>query len=736
MNRAVSVFFLVQWLAASAGAQTARIQANATRPADPGQSLERTCFQTQSPRWDPMLQLRSDVAICYGINPTLAARIAEWKQQGYLTHVMTGVSWGNYQDYLYGRFDGANHVDEAQTDRDGNVISHGGDIYYMSPGENFGNFLCRGVKQAMDAGAQAIHLEEPEFWVRAGYSNGFKREWKAYYHEDWVPPHSSPDAQYRASYLKYHLYQRALKQVFGFVKAENGRTGRQVKCYVPTHSLINYSQWNIVSPESSLLHVGADGFIAQVWTGTARTPNVYQGIRRERTFETAFLEYGAMMNIVRASGKAVWFLNDPVEDDPNHSWEDYRANWESTLTASLLWPQVWRYEVMPWPERVFHGEYPAVDAARRKPGEPVQNLPIPSTYATELMTVITALNDMKQNQVEWDCGTRGLGVIISDTMMFQRGDPSPSESDLSSFYGLALPLLKHGIPLEPVQLENVVIKGALDSFKVLLMTYEGMKPMTSEVHTALAAWVRDGGALIYFGDDTDPYNQVRAWWNDAQSKMSFKSPREHLFESLGQLKEPPAGTFTSGKGTLIYEKRSPAAIAFQPEGAARVRDLVRLACQAKATDFRETNFLVLRRGPYIVAAGLDESVASEPKVLRGHFINLFDAGLPVQTTVRISPGARLLLYDVDHPHARAPSVLASACKVLGAQKADDGSFRFYAEGPAGTEAVIRVALERRPEEVSLDHKPLRAEPASWDAPTKTLLLRFPNSPSGHGLRVR
>ena len=152
----------------------------------------------------------------------------------------------------------------------------------MSPGENFGKFLCRGVKQAMDAGALAIHLEEPEFWVRGGYGAGFQRQWKAHYHEGWIPPHSSPDAQYRASRLKYDLYREALKQVFDFVEAENARTGRHVKCYVPTHSLINYAHWKIVSPESSLIEVGADGFIAQVWTGTARTPNVYQGDRRSR----------------------------------------------------------------------------------------------------------------------------------------------------------------------------------------------------------------------------------------------------------------------------------------------------------------------------------------------------------------------------------------------------------------------------------------------------------------------
>src|SRR5689334_8112591 len=40
------------------------------RPADPGQSRERTSFQTHA-RWDPRLQIRSDVAICYGIDASL-----------------------------------------------------------------------------------------------------------------------------------------------------------------------------------------------------------------------------------------------------------------------------------------------------------------------------------------------------------------------------------------------------------------------------------------------------------------------------------------------------------------------------------------------------------------------------------------------------------------------------------------------------------------------------------------
>ena len=111
-------------------------------PPDPQQQLERTCFQTGA-GWSAIADLRSDVVLVYGIDPGLPQRIQTWRDRGYRIHVMTGVSWGNYQDSLYGRFDGVNHEDEAQTDRAGNKVSHGGDVYYMCPGTNYGKYLCQ-----------------------------------------------------------------------------------------------------------------------------------------------------------------------------------------------------------------------------------------------------------------------------------------------------------------------------------------------------------------------------------------------------------------------------------------------------------------------------------------------------------------------------------------------------------------------------------------------------------------
>src|SRR5262249_36274298 len=153
---------------------------------------------------------------------------------------MTGVAWGNYQDYFYGRWDGTPHKDQAQTRHDGSIRGHGGDVYYMSPGIDYGKYLSEGVLKALDAGAIAVCLEEPEFWVDTGWEDNFKRQWKEYYREDWQAPDSSPEAQYKASKLKYYLYRRALAQVFDAVHKYAKEHGREIPCYVATHSLINY----------------------------------------------------------------------------------------------------------------------------------------------------------------------------------------------------------------------------------------------------------------------------------------------------------------------------------------------------------------------------------------------------------------------------------------------------------------------------------------------------------------
>lgn len=709
--------------------------------------------------WSPRIDLNADAVMVYGIGNRLPERIASWRSHGYRTNVMTGIAWGRYQNYLDGKFDGKNHEDEAQTDRFGEKVSHGSGggatIYYMVPTKSYVRFITAGLKSAIDAGAEAIFLEEPEFWVRSGYSGAFKREWQAYYGEAWRPPDSSPDAQYRASKLKYYLYRRALSEAFGFVHRYANGKGRSVACYVASHSLPNYSDWRIVSPESSLEQVKCDGYIAQVWTGTARTPNVYEGKRMERTFETAFLEYGATLNFSRVSGRALWLLNDPVEDDPNHSWSDYRKNWECTMTACLLHPAAWRYEIMPWPERVFGHKYPVTEpagnaggmvsslesgngypshtVAKEGPSSPVKRILIPQDYATELQVVIRALRDMRQpsHSIRWEqCGTQGMGILISDTMMFQRGDPHPSDANLGSFYGLALPPLMRGVPLAPVQIEYSASDGYLDPYRLLLLTYEGQKPPSADFHNALAKWVREGGALVMIDNDQDPYNTVREWWNS--TPYAYAAPRLHLFETL-DLNTHSTGLHRVGKGVVLWDSESPAALSYNPEGARHVTQAIRTAAEAVSLAWRESRTLVLRRGPYVIGAGFDGlSTKTAAQSLRGRYIDLFEANLPIVKNVYLSSGQRTFLRDLDADTEDKPRVLAAACRTSG-EVANHNALRFRAEGIEGTEAVVRMALPRKPKKALVAGNPVFWQPS--DEADGTLRIRFPNSIEGVNVEI-
>jgi len=702
---------------------------------------ERTCFQSYD-GYTPQTDIKSDVAIVYGIDASLPQRLASWRDHGYIVHVMTGIAWGSYQDYLYGKFDGQQHLDDAQTNRDGEKISHGGDVYYMVPTLPYTHMLEQRAEQVVDLGALALHTEEPEFWVAGGYSLSFKREWEAYYGTPWQPPHSSPAAQYLASKLKYYLYHRCLDLVFTQVKSYARGKGRDIRCYVPTHSMLNYATWGIVSPESSLAALDScDGYVGQVWTGTARTPNLYRGVARERTFETAFLEYGVLHNLVRATGKRMWYLADPVEDSPEHSWGDYRANYERTVAASLFFPDVWRFEVMPWPSRIFAGRYPVVDLKQRGGGPVGATEGIPADYATEVLTVINALNDMKQDKIAWDSGAQGVGILVSDTMMFQRGAPAPS--DPNSFFGLALPLLKRGVPVHPVQMENAHLRGYLAPYRLLLLSYEFMKPPSEESHRVIADWVRGGGALVYVGDGSDPYAAAPEWWNT--KPLHYERPEQHLFELLGLGRSPVAqasrlrasqqpGAHRCGRGVVEIAAVHPLSFATAAEGPERLLEIVRRVwASAGLGQWREQDYIELSRGPYVIAAVVDESDGKR-HVTRRWTMDLLDPRLHVGAAKALAPGQVALLRAFTP--GEGPIVLASASRITDV-RTGRGEISFRSLGPAGTTAATRIALPGAPKSMTITDAAGAGHSfqPQWHDRSKTLLLRYENLPDGVTVRI-
>ena len=57
------------------------------------------------------------------------------------------------------------HWDEGQVDRNGKDVIHNPTVPCMVPTVSFSEYLTDRLKVAVDAGVEAIHVEEPEFWA-------------------------------------------------------------------------------------------------------------------------------------------------------------------------------------------------------------------------------------------------------------------------------------------------------------------------------------------------------------------------------------------------------------------------------------------------------------------------------------------------------------------------------------------------------------------------------------------
>lgn len=689
----------------------------------------KTSFQTSEP-WKPETDVRADATMVYGTvdrpGMSFEQRVQTWRNRGYLVQFMTGVAWGEYQDYFLGKWDGIDtHLEEGQRDRDGNEIAHGYMIPYIVPTESFIRYMQETqIKRVIDAGITSIYLEEPEFWMRAGYSDAFKKEWQNYYRFPWRPQHESPENTYLSNKLKYHLYYNALDKIFSFAKEYGKSKGLDIKCYVPTHSLINYTAWQIVSPEASLASLDCvDGYIAQVWTGTSREPNYYNGVKKERVFENAFLEYGCMKSMTAPLNRRTYFLTDPIEDRAR-DWQDYKRNYQATFAAQLMYPDVDTYEVMPWPDRIYQGLY-EVSGTNRKER-------ISRDYSTQMQVMINSLNDIRTSDKRIS-GTHGIGVLMANSMMFQRFPNHNGYDDpqFSSFYGQTLPLLKRGIPVELVHMENTPFKETFNDLQVLVMSYSNMKPMKPEYHTYLADWVKKGGVLIYCGEDIDPYQTVLEWWNTEGNQ--YDAPSEHLFEQMGMQRKPEDGTYRCGKGKVIVIREDPKHFVLQADNDKKYIETVASAYTHRTKkDIEYKNNFVVERGPYLVASVLDESVSDAPLTLSGLFIDLFDKDLPVLTQKRIFPGEQGYLYNVEKVKSKKKAkVLCGASRIYD-ERQTKKCYSFVAKSPLHTTNVSRVLLPAKPVRVEVNGMNVQPE---WDERSRTILLRFENNPDGVNVRI-
>lgn len=457
----------------------------------PRPSRPMTSFQTPHP-YSPENAVPTDAVLVFS---SAADVLRSWRDAGYTVYCMGG--FRDYETYVK-----ANPA-EVQTDHQGRQLSIE-NSYYMVPTAERNRRSAEYYLQAVRAGAQGVCPEEPEIFARAGYSEAFRQEWQAAYGAPWEPPHRDVDTRYRAEQLKASLTVRQIQTVLGSVEQE----APSVRRLLAVHSPITYSHWGIVMPHHALFQLPqVQEVIAQVWTGTARTPHRVVGVRAERTFPLAYLEYASMVGLLDGLAKPVWFLMDPVEDHPGRSMEDYRRNYIETLLASVLFPGVDRFEVMPWPSRIYG----------RVPGD----------YATVINTVVGALTECWRYPAQVRAGSGGIALLLADSLAFQRAEPAPSDFD--GVYGLTMPLILRGVPVSVVSLDRFNDVRHFDRARVLLGSYDFLKPPSASSNATLAQWVQKGGALLMFGG-TDAYDAVQqSWWRQAGDA----SPLDDLMRRLG-----------------------------------------------------------------------------------------------------------------------------------------------------------------------------------------------------------
>lgn len=650
-------------------------------------------FQT-STGYLPWTDIKTDIVMLNSNDPQA---IASWKEKGYRVYVMNG--FRENDKYIKGKVDGKKHGEEVQVHKNGFPYTIGTNKnmgYYMVPTKDRMQKYLNYYTVAIEAGAEAACPEEPEYFTDAGYEKSFQKEWEEFYGEPYEMPHTSVDARVKADALKAEMYLRMLRAIYQSAKNKN----KNAVGMLPIHSPLNYAAWKTPFLYSRVIALPElDGIIGQVWTGTARTPIKYAGKSEERVFENAFCEYSSLWNLVRGTKlqSNLWFLHDPVEDTPGLPEEDYHNNYENTVIASLMFPEVTHYEVMPWPTRIFGGE----------------GYKISENYAIEVLTVINALQEIG-GEKKWtmEAGTEGIATFLSDSATLMRGEPFMTNMD--SYYGLVMPLLMKGIPVQTLYAERAHEKDYLKNVKVILLSYDLFKPPSTKFHEAISSWAKKGGVLLFFGKG-NPYDDVKnSWWK----KEGFSSPLDHLRKL--------------GTGPNFFDT-PPAYYAESEEGANALVNIVRDAVENKLhKKFDERGYFVMRKGKYIAARAL-----SKPLTLKGKFVDLFDYKLPVITEKIMKKGENAFLLDVSKMKLNMPRLLVSSGRVDCLNESKTAT-QFVVYAPDGTKNHTRLFTGgRKIKKISAetpDEKSVSVE-TTPDPATNTVLLSFPNYADGVALRI-
>ncbi len=636
--------------------------------------------------------------------------------------------------------------DEIQKDADGNLVGFAGMSYYMCPTEHYIDFVWELIDHhCSQVELEFIAIEEPDFPRQSGYSEAFKAEWKAYYGEDWVDPASSAEASYRASKLKTYLFAR----LFATLGQRLDEHYPDVKLIVATHSTPSYNRNGLVPGLNQYADLAqVDGVIGQTWSNTVAVPIPYAGGEAVRQFESAYLGYASFVDALRGD-QLFYALSDPYADFGTSDWDYYESTWKKTVAAQLMQPQVHRFQESIWLDRSFSSD-------------------TPGSYRTVQLSVFNALNDLSGDAVTVYGGTPGIAIGLSDSLGWQYGSEyMPTANTSSGFYGLTLPLVERGIPLGIVSLDQLSELEQLQGVRLLILSYDIMKPLDERCNQVLADFVKTGGCLLYIGG-SDGFDALGSeWWGqkgetplqnlishlgvditcrslDRIDAMSWSGPSNFGASFEGQILMGGADLYSLafdggsailkasddaigveaqvGLGRFIAVGLPSSYFSSQTQGPQMLRELVEYAVGYTGLEYVESEYLAAQRGDYLVAQALTEDLT-----LTGDYVDIYDPKLPVVTSKTLTAGESGLLRELSALRALSTPVLAHHGATLLSevtQTAQQTQFTFHTVAES-TCAFRFLGNGSVPQAVTLRQGDVELIAiATWDTDSESLLVEM------------
>ena len=649
--------------------------------------------------------------------------VTSWREKGYVIDVGVPAISDNMRDYVIR--DEKKRLGEVQMDKNGNRIAFSPTRYEMVPTKSWEDNRFELIEKAIKAGARDISMEEGGMFPGSGYSDAFKAAWQEYYNEPWKDPDSSMLARFQSETLKQYLVRNMYDNLAKRVTAKYPDS----KYFYVNHSMFANTQFGAsvdVYGTASLDSIyGTEG---QVWSDTTRPDFVHRGEKKEWPFEYGYMQYSEFATYQRQfPDKPVRVVADPKADVLSLGWRYYQWLYEQNIVTQLLFPELIRYEINVWPERIFQEKYG--DTA------PLENKRI-------IQNIFKIQNEINKNKkVTVGSGSTGIAMAFSANSNAHQETTKQVVPQGAATLGVSL--VEKGIPVQVYALESFKDKSSFEGIKTLIVSYDFMKPEDVKYNKAIADWVRDGGSLLFIGSKNTYTTIEGSWWD----KEGNASAEEQLFKELGITVDGYGKTEIQpefgddavkvnqkvGKGNVIVVEYNTMNICLDDKKTDKYLELVKKAHEAGGHRFITTEYMYSIRGDIEIYKAL-----GNPLVVKGDFVDMLAQNQDVLTEKRVEPGEVAILRRYKKPENDTPRLIQSTGIIIDGSLSEEAAVtKFTTKAPKGSETVsIIYSNTLSPKTVTAkDAKGAEVKDVLWKWDEKYRFVRIKNPNDANGLTI-